>query len=58
MDPWRFSFRHGSIARRMKNLEALVGIPAESLRIDASVRRIKLVCGIVATLLLVWAFWP
>jgi len=58
MDPWRFSFRHGSIARRMKNLEALVGIPAESLRIDASVRRIKIVCGIVATLLLVWAFWP
>lgn len=37
----RFGFRHGSIARRIRNLSVLVGEPAAHLPIDRTVTRIK-----------------
>lgn len=37
----RFTFRHGSIAARKRNVLALAGIPADRVPIDRVVRRIK-----------------
>lgn len=50
--PRRFSFRHGSIARRVANLRALIGQPLFSLPIDRHVRIIKGLCALVLAVVL------
>ncbi|MFN0010774.1 MAG: M48 family metallopeptidase [Phycisphaerales bacterium] len=50
--PRRFSFRHGSIARRVANLRALIGQPLSALPIDRHVRIIKGLCAIVLAIVL------
>lgn len=41
MDEERFSFRHGSIGGRKRNVRALAGTPADALGVDRVSRRIK-----------------
>lgn len=43
----RFTFRHGSLAGRVRRLRALRGLDADRLPIDATVRRIKWACALV-----------
>jgi STE24 endopeptidase len=53
----KFSWRHGSIQRRMENLRALVGRPARRLAIDRGVGWIKLgiAVGLAAVIgLVIW----
>ncbi len=57
----RWSFRHGSIARRIANLRGLVGLDAAHLPIDGQVRAIKWACGCVLVVVLIAAAvesWP
>lgn len=51
----RFGWRHGSIQTRVDNLRALVGVPADRLRIDRTAGRIKLGIGLTAIALVVLA---
>lgn len=41
-DPGAFSWRHGSIAHRLRRLSALAGRPAASLPVDSAARAIKI----------------
>ncbi|TVS03674.1 MAG: hypothetical protein EA423_08220 [Phycisphaerales bacterium] len=53
--PERRSWRHGSIRRRQRNLEKIVGLPALALPIDRQVRIVKIaiiLCGVITVLLL------
>lgn len=59
-DPEKFSFRHGSIARRVRNLHATIGMPLDALPVDRTVRRIKLAAALAvlaAAGLIVWQAW-
>lgn len=51
----RFTWRHGSIRERQSRLGALVGLPADSLPIDRTVRRLKLIAGAALVVVLVAA---
>lgn len=48
----RFAWRHGSIRGRQARLNALIGLPAGSLPIDRTVRRLKLAAGFSLALVL------
>lgn len=54
IDRRAFSFRHGSIASRQRNIERLVGRPAHALRIDRVVAAVKVIAllGVVLTVAL------
>jgi Zn-dependent protease with chaperone function len=54
----KFSWRHGSIQRRIDNLRDLVGRPARGLRIDRTVGWIKLATAVgLAGLIAVTVWW-
>lgn len=46
--PEQFSWRHGSIRRRRRNLADLVGLPVASLTIDRLAARIKVAVAVAA----------
>ncbi|MGQ0629074.1 MAG: M48 family metallopeptidase [Phycisphaerales bacterium] len=53
----RFSWLHGSIARRVENLWRVVDLPARDLPIDGVVRRVKWACAAVVAGLVAAAVW-
>lgn len=53
----RFSFRHGSIARRIENLRALVGVPLNRAPIDRTVGRIKAMSAFFAAVAMGVIVW-
>ncbi len=50
----KFTFRHGSIIQRRRNVMDLVGVPSDRIAIDRTVRRIKTasLIGVVALILI------
>ena len=57
IDPWRFTFRHGSIVERQSRLRHIAGLPITALPIDRACRIIKVssligVAGLIALIAL------
>lgn len=59
LEEGRFTFRHGSIAARKRNVMALVGTPADRIAADRAARVIKAIAavGVLAVLTLIAMEW-
>lgn len=56
--PEQFSWRHGSIAERIRRIEALRGVPLDRSPIDRHVRWVKAACAAAAAGAVALVVWP
>ena len=57
LDPAAWSFRHGSVARRIARLRRLRGANADTLAIDRASRAIKIGSAVVLAAVVAWSVW-